>query len=322
VTRNIYPIQKRLNEKGYLLVDGATGTELIKMGVLKKGVSQEKLLLDSPQSFIKIHRSYYEAGSDYVVCNSFGATRTKLEEGGLEKDFQRINSAAVNCCRQALKESGRNAFVAASIGPTGRLLPPVGNSSMEELIEIYAEQIKLLFNEGVDLFVLETMADMREAKSAYIAIRDICDLPIGVCLTFEPNSRTLFNNTPESFAVTFDATDVLFLGANCSVGPQDMTKVIQRMGEYTEKPLIVNPNAGVGDTHFGIDAFITELDPWISSGAKVFGGCCGTDPEYIKAMDLELSKRKIKKQLVFKSATHLASTSKIVSMGKTFLWPL
>jgi 5-methyltetrahydrofolate--homocysteine methyltransferase len=314
--KNIYPIQKRLQEKAYLLADGATGTELIKMGVLKKGVSPEQLLLDSPESFIKIHRSYYEAGSDYVVCNSFGASVTKLEEWGLEKDLVKINKQAVSCCRQALKESGKKAFIAASIGPTGRLLYPVGTSSMEELIKIYTEQVKILFNEGVDLFVLETMTDMREAKSAYIAIRDLCDLPIGVCLSFEANGRTLFNNTPESFAVTFDASDVMFLGANCSVGPKEMTQLIQRMGEYTEKPLIIKPNAGVGDIHYSINDFTKELDTWVSSGCSIFGGCCGTDPEYIKAIDSILSKKKIKKQTSFKSATHLSSMSKVVSLGR------
>ncbi|MEI6092335.1 MAG: homocysteine S-methyltransferase family protein [bacterium] len=310
-----YKILKHFDKKGYLVSDGATGTELIKMGVLKKGISPEHLLLDNPESFVRVHRSYYEAGSDYVVANNFGATRTKLEEWNLHGEIEKINRVAIQCVKKALQESGREAFVAASIGPTGRLLPPMGTATMEDLISIYKEQIKIIHDEGVDLFVIETMSDMREAKSAYIAIRDICDLPVGVCLTFDANAKTLLNNSPESFAVTFDSTDVMFLGVNCSVGPKDITPIIQRIGEYTSKPIIVNANAGTGVCHFEIEDFTSQMDQWISAGARVFGGCCGTTPEYIKTMSAVLAKKNMQKKLSVKTGTHFASLSKVVSVG-------
>lgn len=310
-----YRIQKYFDKKSYLISDGATGTELIKMGVLKKGISPEHILLNDPEAFVKVHRSYYDAGADYVVANNFGATRTKLEEWNLQDDIEKINTIAIQCVKKALELSGKEAFVAASIGPTGRLLPPMGTATMEELINIYKEQIKIICQEGVDLFVIETMSDMREAKSAYIAIRDLCDLPVGVCLTFDANAKTLLNNSPESFAVTFDATDVMFLGVNCSVGPKDITPIIQRIGEYTSKPIIVNANAGTGSSHFEIGDFTSQIDQWISAGARVFGGCCGTTPEYIKAIKEAVSKKDINKKLAVKTGTHFASLSNVVSIG-------
>jgi len=309
-------IKEYLGTNGYLVSDGATGTELIQAGVLKKGISPEDILLNDPDAFVKVHRSYYEAGSDYVVANNFGASRTKLEEWNLAGQFEKINRVAIQCVKKALKQSGKKGFVASSIGPTGRLLPPMGGATMEELIFLYSEQVKIINDEGVDLFVIETMSDMREAKAAYIAIRDICDVPIGVCLTFDANAKTLFNNSPESFAVTFDSTDVLFLGVNCSVGPKDLTPIIQRIGEYTSKPIVVNANAGTGSAHYEIEDFTSQIDQWIAAGARIFGGCCGTTPDYIKAIVKTLSKKKMKKKLSVKLGTHLASLSKVISVGE------
>ncbi len=311
-----YGIVKRLKQKGYLIADGATGTELIKLGVLKKGITPEKLLLDDPDSMIKVHRSYYEAGSDYVVANNFGATRMKLEEWGLESRFDDINRAAVRCVKKALKLSGKKAFVASSIGPTGKLLPPLGAATMQELISLYREQIEIMVDEGVDLFVIETMSDLREAKAAYIAIRDICDIPVGVCLTFDENGKTLLNNSPETFAVAFDPTDVLFMGVNCSVGPDKVGTVISAIGEYTNKPLIVNPNAGVACKNYSEDDFKTELNSWIAAGARIFGGCCGTGPSYVKMFARELKNKKLSKKIKVKEGTHLASLSTIVTVAK------
>lgn len=309
-------ISEVLRKKGFLIADGATGTELIKMGVLTKGVTPEHLILNNPDSIIQVHRSYYEAGSDYVVANNFGATRTKLEEWGLESKFEEINIKAVQCVKKALKLSGKKAFVASSIGPTGRLLPPLGAATMEELIALYKEQIELILKEGVDLFVIETMSDLREAKAAYIAIRDLCNTPVGVCLTFDENYRTLLNNSPEAFAVAFDSTDVLFIGVNCSVGPDKVGAMLSSMGEYTTKPLIVNPNAGVADKHYTEHDFKTHLKEWISSGAKIFGGCCGTTPSYIKMLSKELKGKKLAKKIQVKEGTHIASLNRVVTVGK------
>ena len=308
-------IAKTLKKKGYLIADGATGTELIRMGALKKGTCPEKMLLEDPDPIIEVHRSYYEAGSDYVVANSFGATRVKLEEWGLESKFEEVNRVAIRCVKKALKLSGKKAFVAASIGPTGRLLPPLGGSTMEELIALYREQIEIIVDEGVDLFVIETMSDLREAKAAYIAIRDICHVPVGVCLTFDQNCRTLLNNTPEAFAVAFDSTDVLFVGVNCSVGPDKVTNVVAAMGEYTDKPIIVNPNAGVADKHYSEADFKAHLKEWISYGAKVFGGCCGTTPSYIRMLAKELKNKKLIKKINVKEGTHICSLNKVVTTG-------
>ncbi|MBN1115255.1 MAG: homocysteine S-methyltransferase family protein, partial [Oligoflexia bacterium] len=311
-------ISERLRKQGYLVADGATGTELIKAGVLKKGISPEQLLLEKPEAFVKIHKSYYDAGSDYVVANNFGASRTKLEEWNLDARIREINIAAIKCVKKALKESGKNAFVASSVGPSGKLLPPLANVTMPEIIDIYREQAEIICNEGVDLVVFETFTDIRELKAAYIAFREAdAKLSLGACLTFDTNGRTLLNNTPEVLAVAFEATDVLFTGVNCSVGPVEITSVIQRMGEYTNKPVIVKPNAGVeGHSDFSPSDYIEQLDQWIAAGGAVFGGCCGSTPEYISAIAGALKGKKLKKKLEYKKGTHLASLSKVVTMGR------
>ena len=301
---------------GFLISDGATGTELIKLGVLKKGISPEHILLDNPSAYTKIHRSYYDAGSDYVVAGTFGCTRTKLAEWGLENKIEEINRTAIRCVKEAIKQSGRKGlFCAASIGPTGRLLAPLGGATTEELIELFKEQIKIILDEGVDFFVIETMCDLREAKAAYVAIRDLSALPVGVCLTFDANQRTMLNNTPQAFAVSFDSTDVSFIGINCSVGPKSVTPILKGIAEYTSKPLIVNPNAGVGSEHFSVEDFTSSIDEWISLGARIFGGCCGTDPEYISAIKKALKNKKPVKKIKQKAGTLVSSGSVVVNIG-------
>lgn len=313
---DIRSFNKQLNKKRFLISDGATGTELIRMGALRKGISPEQLLIDDPEVYVKIHKSYYDAGSDYVVASTFGATRTKLGEWGLEDRIEEINRTAIRCVYKAIKQSGRkDVLCAASIGPTGRLLPPLGGADMEELIEIFSEQVKIILDEGTDIFVIETMSDIREAKAAYIAIRDLCKHPVGVCLTFEANGRTLLNNTPQAFAVSFEPTDASFIGVNCSVGPDSMGAILREMAEYSSKPLIVNPNAGVSGKHFCINDFTGSLDEWIKSGARVFGGCCGTTPEYISELKKALSKKKPNKEIKLKEGTHLSSGSRVVTIG-------
>ena len=312
-------VSKLLKKKGFLISDGATGTELMRMGVLKKGISPEQLLLENPKAYVAIHRSYYDAGSDYVVAGTFGATKTKLAEWGLDGKIDAVNRAAIKCVRDAIKESGKKDLLcAASIGPTGRLLPPLGGATMDELVGIFSEQIKIILDEGTDLFVIETMSDIREAKAAYIAIRDLCKLPVGVCLTFDSNGRTLLNNTPQAFAVSFEPTDVSFIGVNCSVGPKSMLSILKDMAEYTSKPLIVNPNAGVGAEHFEIKEFTDSLNDWIACGARIFGGCCGTTPEYISALKKTLSKKKPVKKIEQIMGTHMSSGSIVVTVGKDY----
>ena len=307
---------KLLKTKGFLISDGATGTELMRMGVLKQGISPEHLLLENPQAYIQIHRSYYDAGSDYVVANTFGATRTKLAEWGLDGKIEAVNRAAVQCLKKAIKLSGRkDAICAATIGPTGRLLAPLGGATMDELIEIYSEQVKIIIDEGVELFTIATMSDIREAKAAYIAIRDLCQTPVGVMLTFDANGRTLLNNTPQAFATSFDSTDVAFIGLNCSVGPKSILPILKGMAEYTSKPLVVNPNAGVGAERFEIKDFTSSLDEWIACGARIFGGCCGTTPEYISALKKALAKKKLLKKIKQNIGTHIASGNIVVTVG-------
>jgi 5-methyltetrahydrofolate--homocysteine methyltransferase len=312
-------IQTRFKKQGFLLADGATGTELIRKKVLKKGLSPEHLLLSSINTFIDIHESYYNAGSDYVVANTFGASRTKLKEWNLEDKIQKINENAINAVKTALKRSKKKAFVAASIGPTGLMFPPFGNAFLKDVIGVYKEQINIILKAGgVDLFVLETISDLREAKAFYIALRDLTDIPCGISFTFDETSRTLAGNSPELIAATFDSTDVLFIGANCSVGPSKISNFISLMGEYTSKAILVKPNAGVKGKVYSEQDFLNEINFWVSYGARVFGGCCGTTPNYILKIREKLEGIEIKKKIEEKKGTFLSSSSNIVSAGKGF----
>lgn len=270
-----------------LVLDGATGTELARNG-MPPGVSPEAWVLENPQVMQKIQRAYLAAGSDAVYTCTFGGNRLKLQEFGLDSRTAEINTALARISREAVQD---RALVFGDLAPTGLFIEPFGELPFEEAVAVYAEQAKALLDGGVDGFVIETMMDLQEARAALIAVKETCDLPVMVSMTFGTDGRTLNGSDPLSALVTLQSLGADAVGCNCSTGPQDMAKVIAAMKPFATVPLLAKPNAGMprlinGVTTFDMspEEFGSHMPHLAAAGAAILGGCCGTDPAYIRAL--------------------------------------
>ncbi|GHS99630.1 5-methyltetrahydrofolate--homocysteine methyltransferase [Planctomycetales bacterium] len=270
-----------------LLLDGATGTELMKRG-LPVGVCPELWAVEHPAELGAIAAAYGASGSDIVYACTFGGNRAKLEEFGLADRLVEINSRAV----QIAKESLRNAtLVAGDLAPTGKLIEPYGDFAFESAVEIFREQASALLAAGADLIVVETMLDIQEARAALIAVREIAPAaPVMVSLTFGDNGQTLTGTDPVTALVTLQALGADAFGCNCSVGPEMMTEWLRALKPYSTIPLFAKPNAGQprivnGKTVFPMDAaaFAAHFPALVAAGANLVGGCCGSSPEHLAA---------------------------------------
>ncbi|MBN1140421.1 MAG: homocysteine S-methyltransferase family protein [Deltaproteobacteria bacterium] len=270
-----------------LVLDGATGTELARKG-MPTGVSPEAWVLENPRVLQEIQRTYLDAGSDAVYSCTFGGNRLKLQEFGLENRTAEINTALARISREAVRD---RALVFGDLAPTGMFIEPFGDLPFEEAVAVYAEQARALLAGGVDGFVIETMMDLQEARAALIAVRESCDLPVMVSMTFGTDGRTLNGSDPLSALVTLQSLGADAVGCNCSTGPQDMAYVIAAMKPHAGVPLLAKPNAGMPRLVNGKTTF--DMSPWefgghmpqlVKAGAAILGGCCGTDPDYIRAL--------------------------------------
>lgn len=277
----------KLLDKKQLILDGATGTELQKAG-LPSGVCPEKWVLENPEALKQVQRRYAQAGSNCIYSFSFGANRLKLEEFGLQDRVVEMNCQLAELTREAV---GEGVLVAGDLAPTGKFVEPFGDLPFEEAVLIYQEQVKGLVEGGVDLFVIETMLDLQEARAALLAVKESCDLVVGVSLTFDESGRTLTGSSPEAAVVALQALGADFIGCNCSTGPEAMLEFIERMKTVAHIPLLVKPNAGLpklvnGETVFDAtpEEFATKTARIVGAGAKLAGGCCGTNPDYIRAL--------------------------------------
>ena len=277
-----------------LTLDGAMGTLLQERG-LPPGGCPELMNRTAPEVVGGIHREYAEAGADIIVTNSFGGNRPKLSHYGLEDAVADLNRRAVAIAREA---AGPDRFVAASVGPTGRFLEPVGDAGFAEMVEIFAEQIRALAEAGADLISFETFLDIRELRAGVIACRDVCTLPIIAQLTFDDGGRTVLGTPPEAAAVTLDALGVDIIGSNCGLGIDGIYAVLERMRAVTPRPLIAQANAGLPQLVDGCTVFpgtpeeMTAFhDRLISLGVRIIGGCCGTTPAHIRAIRAALGDR-------------------------------
>lgn len=269
-----------------VILDGATGTELIKRG-MPQGVSPEKWILDNPDAIIDIQQRYRAAGSDIVYAPTFGGNRLKLEEFGFGENCVEINRDLAKLSRRAAGDG----LVFADIAPTGAFIKPMGDMEFEDIVNIYKEQVKGLLEGGVDGFVVETMMDIQEARCAVIAIRESCDLPVMVTMTFDQNQRTLMGNDPLSALITMQSLGADAFGCNCSTGPEDMLEVIKKLKPYATIPLVAKPNAGLpklinGETVFQMQPaeFGAFAKDFAQAGVNIIGGCCGSTPEHIREL--------------------------------------
>lgn len=269
-------------------LDGATGSNLMKRG-MPSGVCPEKWILDNSEILIRLQKEYVEAGTNILYAPTFTANRIKLREYGLEDQIEEINEKLVGFSKTAA--SGR-ALVAGDITMTGRSLAPMGDMDFEELIRVYKEQITFLDQAGVDLLVVETMMSLQETRAALIAAKEVCELPVMATLTFEGDGRTLYGTDAITAAVTLEKLGASAVGANCSTGPDKMRTLIEQMAQAVSVPVIAKPNAGMpalnelGETVYDMsaDTFAGEMAELVDAGAGILGGCCGTSPEYIKAL--------------------------------------
>ena len=222
-----------------LVLDGAMGTMLQERG-LQAGASPEAMNLEAPEVVEGVHRAYAEAGADILVSNTFGGSRTKLAHYGLEGRVAEINRAGVEIVRRA---AGSGQFVAASIGPTGRFLQPVGDAGFDEMVEIFGEQVRAFVEGGADLISMETFLDIRELRAAVIACREFSKLPIIAQMTFDDAGRTVLGTPPEAAAVTLDALGADVIGSNCGLGIDGIYAILEKMRTVTSRPLIAQANA-------------------------------------------------------------------------------
>ena len=279
---------QQLCENRIIYLDGATGSNLMKVG-MPMGVCPEKWILEHEQALIELQTSYIEAGTNILYAPTFTANRIKLAEYHLEDQIEEMNTRLIQLSK---KTAGKKALVAADLTMTGKQLKPMGPLDFEELIDIYKEQIRYVEKAGADLIVIETMMSLQETRAAAIAAMEVSNLPVMATLTFESDGRTLFGSDAKSAAITLSNLHVDAIGANCSTGPDQMCKIIKAMAEVTNLPLIAKPNAGLpsldgeGNTVYDMDSdtFSSQMVEIVESGASILGGCCGTCPEYIQKL--------------------------------------
>ena len=283
-----------------VLLDGATGSNLQKKG-MDPGVCPEKWILEHEDVMIALQKEYIKSGSDIIYAPTFTANRIKLEEYGLADDIGIINKSLVEISKKAIKEANeelikegkpaRKCYVAGDITMTGKQLYPIGSLKLEELIDIYKEQLSYLYEAGVDVIVVETMMSLSECRAAVLAVKETSELPVMVTLSFEDDMRTLYGTDPATAVTVLQAMGVDAVGANCSSGASDMKKVIEDIISVAQIPVIAKPNLGVpvlvdGKTTYSNTPkeYADEMKELILSGACIVGGCCGTDPTCIKLL--------------------------------------
>ena len=279
-----------LLKKEFVILDGGMGTMLQQAG-MAMGEIPELLNLTNPELIKGIHKKYIDAGADIVYANTFGANRYKLEH--CDKSVAEIIGAGIRNAKEACE--GTNSLVALDIGPIGQLLEPTGYLSFEEAYDIFKEQI--LAGSEADLIVFETMTDLMEVKAGVLAAKENSNLPIMCTMTFEENGRTFTGCSVSSMALTLEGLSVDAIGINCSLGPKELLPVVKELSKWTNLPIVVKPNAGLPNpvtntydvTPEDFAAFAREM---VAYGVKIMGGCCGTNPDFIRALSNMLAEEK------------------------------
>ena len=329
----------------YIILDGATGSNLFKKG-MPSGVCPEQWILEHPQALVELQRDYVAAGTNILYAPTFTANRIKLEEYGLAARQEEMICGLVALSKQAagrgvdsgqtvggdreLTVAGENAkerptvLVAGDLTMTGQQLRPLGTMELETLIDVYKEQIRFLESAGVDLLVVETMMSLGETRAALIAARETTELPVMVTMTFEADGRTLYGTDAETAAIVLESLGADAIGVNCSTGPAKMKGIVEAMARVSSLPLIAKPTAGLpavdeqGQTVYDMDSatFAAEMEELIEAGAVILGGCCGTDPSYIAGLKrLTQVKRPGERQRRSEGVRYLTSERRTLAFG-------
>ena len=269
----------------FLYLDGGMGTLLQKEGLLP-GEMPERWNITHPEIITKIHRDYFDAGSNVVNTNTFGANSLKFSPAELEE----IIKSAVENAKKAMEESTspQPKWVALDIGPSGRMLAPYGDFKFEDAVSMFAETVKLGVKYGVDLVTIETMNDSYETKAALLAAKENCDLPVFVSNAYGEDGKLMTGATPSAIVSLLEGMGADAIGVNCSLGPKALVKVCEEYLEKASVPVILKPNAGLpksvnGQTVYDVlpDEFSEDVVSLMKKGIRIAGGCCGTTPQYI-----------------------------------------
>lgn len=297
-----------------IFFDGGLGSLLQERG-LKPGELPETWNLTRPEVLYDIHRAYLDAGADIILANTFGANGFKYD------NLEEIVTAAVVNAKKAVADSGRKAYVALDMGPTGKLLKPMGTLDFEECVSIYADVVRYGAKAGADLILIETMSDTYELKAAVLAAKENSNLPVVATVVFDEHHKMLTGATPEVVVALLEGLRVDAIGMNCGLGPKQMKPIFETMARYASIPLVITPNAGLprsenGKTVYdvGPEEFAEDMEEIINMGAWMAGGCCGTTPAHIKALT-ERCFGITPKQLTDKDYTIVTSYSTAVELG-------
>lgn len=295
-----------LISKGFIFFDGAMGTQLQSYGI-KQGESSESWNKTHPEIITRIHKDYFEAGANIATANTFGANPLKIE------NVDEIVALAIANAKKAM--TGNNQFVALDIGPTGKLLKPLGDLDFEDAVSAFAETVRAGARAGADLILIETMSDPYEMKAAVLAAKENSNLPIFATFVLDENGKTVTGCDISAMVAMLEGLGVDALGVNCSLGAEQLKKHIPTLVEASSCPVIVNPNAGMpvisdGKTYYKQDAtgFANHMKEIADMGARILGGCCGTTPTHIKAITTILNGVK-PKEISIKNETVVSSYS-------------
>jgi len=271
-----------------VILDGATGTELQKAG-LKVGELPERWNVTHKDALINLHKAYYDAGSNVVSANTFGANSLHF----CDRELEEVISAALDNVKAArdLSAAKQPKFIAADIGPTGKLLEPYGDLKFEDAVQIFAKTVRLCAKHGAEIIFIQTMNDSYETKAAVIAAKENCDLPIFVSNAYGENGKLMTGATPSAMSCMLEGLGVTAVGVNCSYGPDELSDVVDGLLECSSLPVIFMPNAGIpknvnGEAVYDVSAseFAESVKKAVLKGARIVGGCCGTSPEYIRLL--------------------------------------
>ena len=280
---------KLLDEKRYLISDGATGTNLMQRG-LPQGTAAEDWVLSNPDGILGLHHDFLEAGSDIILTCTFGASMPRLEANHLGSHFQAVNQAAVNLAKTAAENFG--ALVGGSLGPLGQMLKPLGLLEEADAQRYYQEQADMLSKAGVDLLIVETQFDLTEAGAAVRGVQAVSDLPLIVSFSFDRGTRTMMGVSPNQFAKQMNGLGLTALGINCGKSLVDNLNALKELADATDLPIWFKPNSGLpklddeGHPTYDVtpEFMAAQVQEWAVAGARIIGGCCGTSPAHLKAI--------------------------------------
>ena len=306
-------LKQKLENHEFILLDGGMGTMLQAAGLALGGIP-EMLNFTNPELITSIHEAYVKAGSEVIYTNTFGANRLKMAK--THKSVQQIIHAAIENAKKANPK-----YIALDIGPIGQLLEPTGTLKFEEAYDIFREQIEA--GQEADVYIFETMTDLLEVRAGVLAAKEHGNgKPIFVTMSFEENGRTFTGCEIPAMALTLEGLGVDAIGINCSLGPEELVPIVKQLCEWTNLPVIVKPNAGLPDPitntyDFDADRFGKCCEEFVKMGVVIFGGCCGTTPEHIKALaDMLKQQKPVKRNPEIPAAICSANKTVIINQPR------